>query len=97
VSDILDKRPFLMLWEVQSESTVKGFGDVSLGDSASVAAELADSLVAPALWFILSKLKLSETDSLERSRRIGLSTLQILAQNRQSVAVIDVVDGVLRY
>ena len=34
-----------MLWELQSESTVKGLGDVSLGDSASVADELADSLV----------------------------------------------------
>jgi hypothetical protein len=34
-----------MLWELQFESTVKGLGDESLGDSASVADELADSLV----------------------------------------------------
>ncbi len=34
-----------MLWELQSESTVAGLDDASLGDSATVAAELADSLV----------------------------------------------------
>ena len=34
-----------MLCEVQSESTVTGLGDEPLGDSATVAAELADSLV----------------------------------------------------
>ena len=58
-----------MLWEVQSESTVKGFGDVSLGDSASVAAELADSLVAPALWFILSTLEAIRSGFLRESAK----------------------------
>ena len=45
VFNIVDERPILMLYEVQSESTVKRLGDEPLGDSVTVAAELTHSHV----------------------------------------------------